>query len=192
MKKKTIRLNREQQELVTSHLPLIHSVIRKSIRTIPGAFGFEYEDLFQEGCLLLCYAAASFDPSRAAFGTYAGTVVHNGLISYCRRFQNGRRCISFSEWEQAGISPAEDLKTSPDAFACRQSLFETMDLLQSHTEHYHGVAQLGIEALKLQLQGMGITEIAGLYQVPPSHVGAWIARSKKKLKKDPAFLSEIA
>lgn len=36
---------------------------------------------------------------------------------------------------------------------------------------------------------MRITDIAALYQVPPSHVGAWISRSLEKLRNDPDFLT---
>ena len=54
-------------------------------------------------------------------------------------------------------------------------------------QDYDGVARLGIEALALKLQGMRVTDIAELYQVPPSHVGAWISRSVAKLRSDPAF-----
>lgn len=50
-------------------------------------------------------------------------------------------------------------------------------------------ARLGIEALALKVQGMRITDIAALYQVPPSHVGAWISRSLEKLRNDPDFLT---
>ena len=51
------------------------------------------------------------------------------------------------------------------------------------------IARLGIEALALKVQGLRITDIAALYQVPPSHVGAWISRSLEKLRNDPDFLT---
>ncbi|MFR4886450.1 MAG: helix-turn-helix domain-containing protein [Eubacterium callanderi] len=54
-----------------------------------------------------------------------------------------------------------------------------------------GVTRLGIEALALKLQGMRITDIAELYQVPPSHVGAWISRSTAKLRRDTRFLKHL-
>ena len=33
--------------------------------------------------------------------------------------------------------------------------------------------------------------IAGLYHVPPPHVGAWISRAAQKLRKDRLFLSGL-
>ena len=43
----------------------------------------------------------------------------------------------------------------------------------------------------LKLQGMRVTDIAELYQVPPSHVGAWISRSTAKLRRDSKFLKSL-
>lgn len=54
---------------------------------------------------------------------------------------------------------------------------------------YSGVAKLGVEALELKIAGYSGTDIAKLYGVQPNHVGAWISRAAKKLKKD-VFLVE--
>ncbi len=46
-----------------------------------------------------------------------------------------------------------------------------------------------MEVILLKQKQMRITDIAALYQVPPSHVGAWISRSLEKLRNDPDFLT---
>ena len=61
-----------------------------------------------------------------------------------------------------------------------------------YAEEYAGITRLGIEALLMKSNGMGVTEIARLYQVKPSHVGAWISRAKSKLKSNKQFLNDIA
>jgi len=38
---------------------------------------------------------------------------------------------------------------------------------------------------------MSVSEIAGLYDVPPPHVGAWISRAPQKLRKDTPFLAGL-
>lgn len=81
------------------------------------------------------------------------------------------------------------LSCSRFSSACKPSRLETLDLLEASKQNYQGVARLGIEALALKVQGMRITDIAALYQVPPSHVGAWISRSLEKLRNDPDFLT---
>ena len=83
----------------------------------------------------------------------------------------------------------EQLEQPDDHFDSHLSRLETLDLLEASKQNYQGVARLGIEALALKVQGMRITDIAALYQVPPSHVGAWISRSLEKLRNDPDFLT---
>ena len=79
----------------------------------------------------------------------------------------------------------------PDNFDTQINLIETLDLLAYAEKKYQGVTRLGIEALKLKLEGMSVSEIASLYHVPPPHVGAWISRAAKKLRSDTPFLSGL-
>lgn len=88
-------LTKAQQELVAQNLPVVHWVICDYIHVNPTICGLEYSDLFQEGCLWLCKAAATYkDDGRAQFSTYAKTVVKNGLLSYCRKVCNHRSHFS--------------------------------------------------------------------------------------------------
>lgn len=192
MKKKNICLTKAQQELITAHLSIVHWVICENICVNENAFGYGYDDLFQEGCIWLCHAAMTYDMTLAQFGTYAKTVVRNGLYSYCRQVSilQGRYTY-FSEGEYGELTVDGKEVTAPDTFTQQLSLIETLDLLESRVQHYNGVARLGIKALELKIKGMSVTEIARHYNVPVSHVGAWITRSTEKLKNDPVFLSEI-
>ena len=52
--KRDIPLTREQQELVENNLSLVYWVIMESIHVNETVYGFEYEDLHQEGCIWLC------------------------------------------------------------------------------------------------------------------------------------------
>ena len=88
-------LTKAQQKLVAQNLPVVHWVICDYIHVNPTICGLEYSDLFQEGCLWLCKAAATYkDDGRAQFSTYAKTVVKNGLLSYCRKVCNHRSHFS--------------------------------------------------------------------------------------------------
>ena len=83
-------LTKQQQELVAQNLPVVHWVICDYIHVNPTICGLEYSDLFQEGCVWLCKAAATYkDDGRAQFATYAKTVVKNGILSYCRTAASG-------------------------------------------------------------------------------------------------------
>ena len=185
-------LTKQQQELVAQNLLVVHWVICDYIHVNPTICGLEYSDLFQEGCVWLCKAAATYeDDGRAQFATYAKTVVKNGLLSYCRTICNRGKMFSRLIIGEHGelAADGEALEPQSDAFDAQVSLIETLSLLETSKQDYDGVARLGIEALALKLQGMRVTDIAELYQVPPSHVGAWISRSVAKLRSDPRFLA---
>ena len=78
-----------------------------------------------------------------------------------------------------------------DESSAHISMLETLLLLESRKQDYSGIARLGIEALELKIKGSSIKEIAQMYDVPSSYVGAWISRSAKKLRKDRIFLDSI-
>ncbi len=190
--KKGICLTENQRMLVEEHLSVVHWTIRKHIHVNESIYGMGYDDLFQEGCIWLCHAAVSYQAEQAQFATYAKTVVRNGLISYCRQLCSRQsHFVRLSIGEHGEIFTEAYIPDCSDTFNSYFSILETLDFLESLAPNYHGVAKLGIEALKLKIKGMSITEIAQLYNVPASHVGAWISRSAQKLKKDPNFLSVI-
>lgn len=190
--KRTIPLTNEQQEMVAANLSVVHWTIRESFHVNETIYGFGYDDLYQEGCIWLCHAAVSYNPALSKFPTYAKKVVRNGLTSYCReQCSRERHFTRLGVGEHGELTAEGSVLQQPDDFESRISMLEVIQLLESRARDYNGVTRLGIKALELKIRGMSITEIAKLYDVPPSHVGAWITRSKQKLRKDPLFLSGI-
>ena len=190
--KRTIPLTNEQQKMVAANLSVVHWTIRESFHVNETIYGFGYDDLYQEGCIWLCHAAVSYNPALSKFPTYAKKVVKNGLTSYCREQCNRERHFTrLGVGEHGELTAEGSILQQADDFESRISMLEVMQLLESRARDYNGVTRLGIKALELKIRGMSITEIAKLYDVPPSHVGAWITRSKQKLRKDPLFLSGI-
>lgn len=190
--KKIIRLTTEQQQLVANHLSLVRWIIREAITVDESICGFEYDDLYQEGCLWLCHAAASYRPGLAKFPTYAKKVVRNGLLSYCRQmYAKQRNHIRLESDENGDFLEQHIPACQMDSFPARADTLETLDLLSSSAKDYTGIAKLGAEALGMKIQGHGISEIAARYHAPPSHVGAWISRAAQKLRDSPAFLSGL-
>lgn len=181
-----------QEQLITENLSVVHWVIINSIHVNESVYGFSYDDLYQEGCIHLCRAAATYDVSISQFPTYAKKVVRNGLLSYCRQMCNKQRHFTRLEVGEHGELLADgEALLQVDDFNSHISLMETIALLESRKQDYHGVARLGIEALELKIKGFSIKDIAGIYQVPSSYIGAWISRSAQKLRKDPEFLKSI-
>jgi len=189
-------LNRRQQDLVDRNLDIVKWAIRKHITINESVFGMGYDDIFQEGCLCLCKAAATYDGERSNFITYAQVVVRNGLMSHCKRMCNiQKRNINFcdapidTDDSDSGIL-IESLQDSFDMDSIVADN-DVLRLLESLKPEYTGVARLGIEALELKVKGYSGAEIAKMYGVQQNHVGAWISRAAQKLRKNEVFLYKL-
>lgn len=189
---KNIALNDLQKEIVSGHLHLVPQVIKSKIKKNESIYGLGYEDLMQEGYLLLCHAACSYDPKFGIFEPYAKKVIYNGLISHCRKvYQYESRFTSLITDENGYPLPCLNDRTETDTFAQRVEMVEMIDLLSFYAQQYRGITRKGIEALLLKLQGKRISEIASAFQIPPSHVGAWISRAKSVLRSNTEFKQTI-
>jgi len=87
----TTAITSAQRALVEANLSAVHWAIRGGIDVNENVCGMGYEDLYQEGGLALCRAAATYDGQRTAFRTYAEAVIRNHLLDYCRALQAKRR-----------------------------------------------------------------------------------------------------
>ena len=185
---KNIVLSQTQQQTVLEHLHLVPQVIRTRIRKNETVYGLGCEELMQEGYLLLCRAAVSYDPQSGDFAPYAKKVIYNGLISHCRKvYQYESRFYPLKTDEHGNPLPLSEKHFKEDTFAQRMEMIEIVDLLSFYSQQYQGTTKRGIEALSWKMQGVGISEIAEHLQVPPSHVGAWISKAKLALRCNPGF-----
>lgn len=190
--KKLEVLSMVQKQLVEQNLDIVRWVIYRSIRVNEAVFGLSYDDLFQEGCICLCRAAATYDGKSAKFQTYARVVVQNGLLSYCKAMCAGQArqlpLQALVESEDENNVTYLDLLSVEDFTNATLSHMTALSLLGSVKMEYEGVARLGIEALELKIKGLSGSDIAKLYGVSPNHVGAWISRAAEKLRQNERFL----
>lgn len=184
---KNICMNKKQQRLVEDNLQVVKMAIHKYIIVNDSLYGFEYDDLYQEGCIWLCKAAVSFDETRnVKFSTYAERVVINGLRTYCRLMCSKQKHHILLPVQKDQDDEAFPLDLIPAEDTLEQ-LFEEQDiymLLQSVKRQYSGTIRLGIEAIEWKVKGLSGVEIAKMYGVKPNLVGAWIARAASRLKKN--------
>lgn len=186
-------LNDDQRNLAATHIDIVKWVIYGYIEVNENIYGFGYDDLFQEGCIWLCKAAATYDSKTSQFKTYATTVVKNGLIAYCRRMCKKQKNI-INLYDIPLDSDEDDGETYADRFASNDeydsliSHLDAIELLESVKSEYDGVALLGIEALELKVLGYSGADIARLWGVRQNHVGAWITRAKRKLMQNEKFM----
>ena len=170
-------MNKNAEKRMEQHLNCVHWVIHKFISVNESVCGLEYDDLYQEGCIALWRAAETFDEERGVqFHSYAISVIRNHLLDYCRKIRS-TPTVSLEDWE------AETSRRGAAAWDGDSNLY-VEQVLEHGKRRYNGVAKLGVEALELKIAGYSGRDIAELYGVQPNHVGAWIARAAKKLKKD--------
>ena len=188
---KNICMDKKQQRLVEDNLQVVKLAIHKNIIVNDNLYGFEYDDLYQEGCIWLCKAAVSFDKTRnVKFSTYAERVVINGLRTYCRLMCSKQKHHILLPIQKDQDDEAFSLDQIPAEDTLEQ-LFEEQDiyiLLQSMKQQYSGTIRLGIEAIEWKVKGLSGAEIAKMYGVKPNLVGAWIVRAASKLKKNSDFM----
>lgn len=168
----------KRDQLIESHLNCVRWTVHNLIRVAKGSYGLEYDDLYQEGCIALWKAAEAFDEQQdVKFHSYAITVIRNHLLDYCRHIQSRTTfTVPLEQWEAEASNDAA-------AWDSESNLF-VKQVLAYGKRTYSGVARLGVEALELKIAGYSGTDIAELYGVPPNHVGAWISRAAKKLRRD--------
>ena len=186
----------DQQKLVENHMDIVKWTIRIHITVRESIVGLGYDDLFQEGCLYLCKAAATYDEARSEFVTYAQVVVRNGLMSYCKKMDNAqKRAIAICDLHLDSEDSNGDtlLEALPDSFDTETAVLnnDVILLLESIKTEYTGVARLGIEALELKIKGFNGADIARMYGVRQNHIGAWISRATKKLRNNEAFMTSL-
>lgn len=189
-------LNEEQRALAERHLYVVRSVIKTHIEVNETIYGFGYDDLYQEGAVCLCRAAATYRSGPASFETYARRVVRNGLISYCRQMcRKQKRQLHLQSVlnpdDDEGGCTHRDFQAGDDLLEQALSRISALTVLESVKGEYRGVALLGIEALALKIKGFSGGEIALLYGVQPNVVGAWISRAAEKLRSNQRFMARL-
>lgn len=181
-------LDTQQQALVEENLLVIDKVISRYIRVNEGVCGLGWSDLYQEGAVALCKAAATYDGASAQFDTYATTVIRNHLYNCCKAVNTRQRNLpsvsldlDFSDEDQPPPYPQPSVPDGIDELLGRM---DAADLLADCKRRYSGVARLGAEALELKVKGLSGADIARMYHTTPNNVGAWISRAAKKIQKD--------
>lgn len=181
--KDNFTLTPEQQALVEQHLHLVRWTIFHYIDTNEAVLGLGYEDLYQEGSIGLCRAAAAYNSASAAqFSTFAITVIRNHLLDYCRAIQTSRKNLPVTSLD-AGEPPPDGARDDTDTLI---SDLASAELLAHFKRRYKGAARLGIEALEYRTMGFSSADIARMYHKKPNYIGACIARATEKLRKEQA------
>lgn len=186
--KKDWTLSEDRHQLVEKSLPLVRWTISRFISCGSYADGLGFDDLYQEGCLALCRAAAAYRDDKGEFSTLAVTAIRNHLLEYCARIVTQARNLPTLSLEAMNEDGREIEADSAKAQTPEDDTLSRLcigQFLGSRKQRYTGSARLGVEALELKvLVGCGVTEIARLYDSKPNEVGAWISKAAKRMRQD--------
>ncbi len=183
-------LTKEQRALAEQNLHLVRWTVRKYINVREEIEGLGLEDLYQEGAIALCHAAATYQAGPAQFKTYAVPVIRNHLLDHCRKVMARQRNMPALSLDTPldEDDPPSQIPFTTDATEEWISELYVARVLEHGKRAYSGVAKLGIEALELKIKGYSGADIARLYHTKSNHVGAWIARAAEKLRSDPVAM----
>ena len=169
-------LTKEQREKVEANMGLVGKVIQNCVHSLDKGCIYDYNDLFQIGCIGLCKAAQTDQSGKGAFSTYAYLLIRNEIytqLEYATR--RGR--------EQA-TDPAE-LPCCVENHGLEQteSCAALMSLLDRAEEAATGVTLKGIQAIRLLADGYSNREIGERFGVPTNHVTAWVAKARRLIAR---------
>lgn len=151
------KLTTEQQSLVADNLMIVSNVIRFRIKRNRDKVDYDLDDLYQEGCVGLCRAAAAYNGT-TQFKTFAEVVVWRHLLDYCEK-ANAQQTTASVEIE-AECSAERELEVF---------------LLRDVAQRLQGNARMGYDALVLRVGGYSTREISLAYGVQPRRVREWMA-----------------
>ncbi len=172
-------LTKEQREKVEANMGLVGKVIKDCVHTLDKGCIYDYNDLFQIGCIGLCKAAQTDQSGKGAFSTYAYLLIRNEIytqLEYATR--RGR--------EQA-TDPAElPCCVENRVLEQTESCAALMGLLDRAEEAATGVTLKGIQAIRLLADGYSNREIGERFGVPANHVTAWVAKARRMIAQQAA------
>jgi RNA polymerase sporulation-specific sigma factor len=161
----------DREKLVTDNLDLVHMMLRKY--RIPK--GYDYDDMFQEGCIGLCMASKEFDPTKGyKFSTIATTCIVTRFFKIFRAQSTAKRtgiCISIY-MPIVEDDTLELLDTIPDHIAT----YPEEEVIASETLNM--LVEADEELVSFRLNGMTQVDIGQALGISQVHV----SRKLKKLR----------
>lgn len=174
-------LTSAQQTLVTENLGLVACVIEKCISKPYDNSTYDYDDLYQIGCLGLCKAAAT-TTGKGKFSTYAFKVIrneiYNALIYATRRTHR----MYIETMQRKEMTEMEDRLSS-------QVILESLERSKQSADR---MTRKGIEAIVLSARGVPRPDIAKSLGLSAHSLRAYISAARKYLKWNEQFQEEIA
>ncbi len=175
-------LSDAQRILVEENMGLVGDVMRKHIHNRNDLGSFDYEDLFQIGCIGLSKAANSFDSSKGKFSSFAFIVVRNEIFKALTQATK-----SFGREQPSDIIALANAQEPEEyeAPTIKEALITAKAAMPES-------AAKGVDAILLMNEGYTCREIGEMYGVDVRNVTTWISRARGFLRKNNAFMDVVA
>lgn len=171
-----LSLTEEQRVKVEENMGLVGKVIGDCVHTLDKGCIYDYDDLFQIGCIGLCKAAQTDQPGhKSAFSTYAYCLIRNEIYTQLEYATRRGREQATDPRELPCAALDEDLET-------RESCRELMGLLERAEATATGTTVKGIQAIRMRIDGYSSKEIGELLGAPANHVTAWISKARSHIR----------
>ena len=171
-----LSLTEEQRVKVEENMGLVGRVIGDCVHTLDKGCIYDYDDLFQIGCLGLCKAAQTDQPGhKSAFSTYAYCLIRNEIYTQLEYATRRGREQATDPKELPCAALDEDLET-------RESCRELLGLLDQAEATATGTTAKGIQAIRMRIDGYSSKEIGELLGAPANHVTAWVSKARNYIR----------
>ena len=171
-----LSLTEEQRVKVEANMGLVGKVIGDCVHTLDKGCIYDYDDLFQIGCIGLCKAAQTDQAGhKGAFSTYAYCLIRSEIYTQLEYATRRGREQATDPKELCCTALDEDLET-------RESCRELMGLLERAEATATGTTAKGIQAIRMRIDGYSSKEIGEMLGAPANHVTAWISKARSHIR----------
>ena len=174
-----MKLTEEKKRIVEENKGLVRKVLKDKIHPGSASAYWDYDDLYQIGCIGLCKAAAT-DNGSCHFSTYAHRLIWNEI---CDALIHGTR-VSRKEI----LCDPTVFDVSEHAIKCLNKIELNRSLKDIYGSATRSV-RTGIDALRLMADGYSSAEIGSRMQLPPNSVRAMASRARSMLKTKPELIA---
>lgn len=170
-----------QQTLVTQNLGLVSHVIETCVSLPYNQSVYDYDDLYQIGCMGLCKAAAT-TTGKGKFSTYACKVIRNEIYNALIYAARRTHLMYIEAMQERGTENMDDTASS-------QAILESLERSKQGADT---MVCKGIEAIVQSARGVPRPDIARSIGVSVNSLRAYISVARKHLKQNQQFQREIA
>lgn len=174
-------LTDQQRRMVEENLPLVTFVMNEHIQYVRQD---EWDDVFQEGAIGLCRAAALFSPEQGVkFTSFAVPCIVNAIYAYLRKktskkmrfYMEALRLEDFSCDERSEKMKVEGTICAPEDVESTFACIDLMDFIRN------GLSARDTDIVRMLMDGKRQNDIAKRFGISQPGVSRIISRIERRI-----------